>query len=92
VIGYQATTVTPANIAPSAAAVFPSIRIIPPVLSIRSTRNGSFFCSEARAYSAPAFSAPMFKSAALTFLPNCLRSAFSISPISTPRSSERTPS
>ena len=36
VMGYQATTVTPPNIAPSAAAVFPSIRIIPSVLSIRS--------------------------------------------------------
>ena len=36
VMGYHATTVTPASIAPSAAEALPSIRILPRVLSIRS--------------------------------------------------------
>src|SRR5690349_9419705 len=37
VIGYQAMTVTPAIMQPIAAAAFPSTRIIPVVLFIRST-------------------------------------------------------
>jgi hypothetical protein len=36
VMGYQATTVTPAIMQPRAAAAFPSTRIIPAVLSIGS--------------------------------------------------------
>jgi hypothetical protein len=38
VIGYQATTVTPANMQPMAAAAFPSTRICPAVSFIRWTR------------------------------------------------------
>src|SRR6185369_2557376 len=38
VIGYHATTVTPANMQPIAAAALPSTRIWPEVLSNRSTR------------------------------------------------------
>src|SRR3979490_1426807 len=41
VIGYQATTVTPAIMQPIAAAAFPSIRILPAVSFIASTANGS---------------------------------------------------
>src|SRR5215207_7851549 len=37
VMGYQATTVTPAIMQPRAAAALPSIRICPAVLFIRST-------------------------------------------------------
>src|SRR5579862_7457839 len=36
VIGYQVTTVTPANMQPSAAAELPSIMILPAVLFMRS--------------------------------------------------------
>src|SRR5919205_923544 len=41
VIGYQATTVTPAIMQPIAAAEFPSMRILPAVLFIGSMKNGS---------------------------------------------------
>ena len=40
-IGYQVTTVTPANMQPMAAAALPSMMILPAVSFIRSTRNGS---------------------------------------------------
>ena len=50
-MGYQATTVTPANIAPSAAAELPSIMILPSVAFIGSTTNGSCLVSVALAYS-----------------------------------------
>ena len=36
VIGYQVTTVTPANMQPSAAAALPSMMILPAVLFMRS--------------------------------------------------------
>ena len=41
VIGYQAATVAPAKMQPSAAAVLPSIMMWPAVRSIFSTRSGS---------------------------------------------------
>src|SRR6187200_3395974 len=41
VIGYQATTVTPAIMQPMAAAELPSIRILPAVSFIGSMKNGS---------------------------------------------------
>src|SRR3954447_20368090 len=41
VIGYHATTVTPAIMQPIAAAAFPSMRILPAVLFIGSMQNGS---------------------------------------------------
>src|SRR5579864_9158446 len=41
VIGYHSTTVTPANMHPSAAAALPSMMILPAVWFIRSTRYGS---------------------------------------------------
>ena len=41
VIGYQATTVTPAIMQPIAAAALPSIRIFPAVSFIGSMKNGS---------------------------------------------------
>src|SRR5713101_6477326 len=41
VIGYQATTVTPAIMQPIAAAVLPSMRILPAVSFIGSMMNGS---------------------------------------------------
>ncbi len=41
VIGYQLTTVTPANRQPSAVAALPSITIFPAVAFIRSTRQRS---------------------------------------------------
>src|SRR6187401_3545642 len=43
VIGYQATTVTPAIMQPIAAAALPSMRILPAVSFILSTTNGSCF-------------------------------------------------
>ena len=39
VIGYHVTTVTPANIAPMAAAALPSTMIFPSVACIRSMRH-----------------------------------------------------
>src|SRR5437870_6950156 len=41
VIGYHATTVTPAIMQPIAAAALPSMRILPAVLFIGSMKNGS---------------------------------------------------
>ena len=41
VMGYQVTTVTPANTQPSAAAALPSMMILPAVEFMRWTRNGS---------------------------------------------------
>src|SRR5919198_5119757 len=41
VMGYQATTVTPAIMQPIAAAALPSIRILPAVSFIGSRKNGS---------------------------------------------------
>ena len=46
-MGYQVTTVTPANMEPSAAAELPSMMIMPLVLSMRSTLNGSALVSDA---------------------------------------------
>src|SRR3954469_10312068 len=43
VIGYHATTVTPAIMQPMAAAALPSIRILPAVSFIGSRLNGSCF-------------------------------------------------
>ena len=43
VIGYHATTVTPAIMQPIAAAALPSMRILPAVLFIGSMTNGSCF-------------------------------------------------
>ena len=41
VMGYQVTTVTPANMQPRAAAALPSMMILPAVLSMRSMKYGS---------------------------------------------------
>src|SRR5437867_11996153 len=49
VIGYQATTVTPAIMQPMAAAELPSMRILPVVSFIRSMVNGSCFVKFAAA-------------------------------------------
>src|SRR5476651_1968802 len=49
VIGYQATTVTPAIMQPIAAAALPSIRILPAVSFIGSMKNGSSFLNVASA-------------------------------------------
>ena len=43
VMGYQATTVTPASMQPMAAAELPSMRILPAVSFIGSMKNGSCF-------------------------------------------------
>ena len=51
VIGYHVTTVTPANMEPMAAAELPSMMIMPLVLFMRSTVNGSALVSDAAAYS-----------------------------------------
>ena len=40
-MGYQVTTVTPANMQPSAQAALPSMMILPAVSFMRSTRYGS---------------------------------------------------
>src|SRR5919199_4120783 len=49
VIGYHATTVTPAIMQPTAAAALPSMRILPAVSFIRSIEYGSFFVKFASA-------------------------------------------
>src|SRR5690349_17809029 len=49
VIGYQATTVTPASMQPIAAAALPSIRILPDVRFILSMKYGSCFARFASA-------------------------------------------
>src|SRR5271157_1046758 len=46
VIGYHVTTVQPANMQPIAAAELPSMMIMPAVLSMRSTVNGSALVSD----------------------------------------------
>src|SRR6478609_2282809 len=51
VIGYHATTVTPAIMHPIAAAALPSIRIFPAVSLIDSNQNGSCFLRLFAAYS-----------------------------------------
>ncbi len=48
-MGYQVTTVTPANIAPIAAAELPSMMIFPVFSFMRSIRNGSALVSEVAA-------------------------------------------
>ena len=89
-IGYQVTTVTPPNIAPSAQAVFPSTRIFPRVASIRRIAYGSRF-SRVAACSKPARAAARFRSRAFAFFPNCFAIAASTSAISIERSRARTP-
>src|SRR5262245_2668979 len=79
VIGYHVTTVTPANMQPSADAEFPSTRILPAVLSIRSTRNGSRFWTFSLAHARPAATAARLRSRAFGFFANALPSAFSTS-------------
>ena len=49
VIGYHATTVTPAIMQPMAAAEFPSMRILPSASVIGSSANGSCFVKLASA-------------------------------------------
>src|SRR5687767_7810240 len=58
VIGYQATTVTPAIMQPMAAAALPSMRILPAVAFIVSMLYGSCLVRFASAKSHPALSAP----------------------------------
>ena len=90
-IGYQATTVTPAKRQPSAAAALPSMRIFPAVLFIRSTRTPAL-AKLAWAYSKPLSSAPPFSAIALGFFPSCLPRAFFISSSSMSSRNARTPS
>src|SRR5688572_8237969 len=79
VIGYQVTTVTPANRQPSAAAELPSTRIFPAVLFMRSTRKGSRFTTLACAHARPAATAARLSSRAFGFFAKALERAFSIS-------------
>src|ERR1019366_2830056 len=93
VMGYQVTTVQPANMAPSAQAALPSMMILPAVSFIRSTFHRCAAGNVLLAYSKPAWQAPQFSSAALAFfLPNCLNRALWISSISIERSLATTPS
>src|ERR1700730_18007371 len=82
VIGYQATMVTPANMQPRAAAEFPSMMILPAVLSARWMKYGSRLDRVAAACSYRACPAAGFRLAAFTLLENCLRMAFSTSAMS----------
>src|ERR1035437_6363502 len=93
VIGYQVTTVQPANMAPSAQAALPSMMILPAVSYTRSTWKRSGSVNVLVANSNPAWQAPQFSSAALAFfLPNCLTSDLWISSISMESSFGTTPS
>ena len=74
VMGYHATTVTPANTAPMPHAALPSMMILPLVSFIRSMKYGSCLVNVAFAYSNPACTAPKFRSKTFCFLANCLRS------------------
>ena len=56
-MGYQATTVTPANMAPRAQAELPSMMICPSVWWSRSTRSRSWRGASAEAQSKPACTA-----------------------------------
>src|SRR5262245_38466942 len=60
VIGYQVSTVAPANSAPTAAAKFPSTRILPAVLSMRATPTRAFTLRLALAQVTPAWTASRF--------------------------------
>src|SRR5947207_1317795 len=62
VIGYQATTVTPAIRQPNAAAELPSMMTIPAVLFIRSTFNVGSGAKVCAAKSYPALQAPQLRS------------------------------
>ena len=84
VIGYHVTTVTPAIIAPMATAAFASMRILPRVLSMRSTRKGSRFGRFFPANSIPAARAAWLSASAFAFLPSCRPRARSISARSMP--------
>ena len=65
VIGYQVSTLAPPKVAPSAAALFPSIRIFCGASSIRWTWNGRSSGRFAWAQSKPVRTALMLISAAL---------------------------
>src|SRR5262249_33026534 len=92
VIGYHATTVTPAIMQPIAAAALPSMRILPAVSFIGWGAYGSCFVRFASPESQPALSAPELSATALAFLPSCLLRALSISERSMPSSLARMPS
>src|SRR4051794_10117774 len=93
VIGYQVTTVQPANMQPSAQAALSSMMILPAVLFLRSPWERGGTVKVLVAKSKPAWQAPQLSSAALAFfLPNCLNSALWISSISMERSLATTPS
>src|SRR5947199_5435377 len=79
VIGYQATTVTPAIMQPIAAAVLPSIRLFPAVSFIGSIANGSFLVKFVSAKSQPALGAPGFRATGLPLWPRALVRGRSIS-------------
>src|ERR1017187_641193 len=93
VMGYQVTTVQPANMQPSAQAALPSMMILPAVSFMRSTWNRKGAGNVLAAKSKPAWQAPQFSSAALAFfLPNCLTSDLWISSMSMESSLATTPS
>src|ERR1019366_4797459 len=68
VIGYQVTTVQPANIAPSAQAALPSMMILPAVSFIRSTWKRSGSVKVLAAYSKTAWQGPPFRLGGLGLL------------------------
>ena len=80
-MGYQATTVTPANMAPRAQAALPSTTILPRVPSMRATRCG-WRRSSPLAASNPARAAATFRSRAFAFVPKTRPMAASTSAIS----------
>ena len=89
-MGYQATTVTPANIAPSAQAALPSTTILPRVASMRATRCG-WRRSSAVACANPARAAATLSSRAFAFSPKTRPMAASTSAISMSRRRATTP-
>ncbi len=91
VIGYQVQTVAPPNRHPRAEAELPSMMSLPRVLSIRSTRWGSFWGKAEAACSIPRRIAARFRSIAFAFPASCLRIDASISAGSIPIRSARTP-
>ena len=90
-MGYQVATLAPPNMAPSAAAAFPSMRTLPRFLSIRSSVKGSCLTSFSRAWRIPISTARRFNSTAAFLLRNWLSMAPKISSTSIDSSSPNNP-
>ena len=90
-MGYQVTTVTPPNIAPSAAAALPSMMIFPRFASIRRIWNGSLLLQGRLGVLEARPGRAHVQLGGLGLLAELLGDAASASAISRPRSCATTP-